>query len=1584
MTTNHQPWLLFVLLLILTYYTPCFSIAGDTLSPGHSLLESDTILSQGSKFELGFFKPGTSSKIYLGIWYKRFHEEIVWVANRENPLSHPSSSRLYLSENGNLLLFEGSSEIPVWSTNLTFPRSNITEAVLGDDGNFVLRDRSNTSTIFWESFDHPTDTWLPGAKLGIDKVTGKPQQVISWKNSEDPSPGVFSLGLDPNGSNQYFLKWNRSQIYWSSGLWNATSLNSLSEMSIILNYTFVSSKNERERYFTYSLRNPSTLARYRLDQTGQVRVLVWLTGVSLWSIFLSAPTNLSDVYALCGAFGVVQYPENFSNPCECLKGFKPFSIEDKRLNDWSGGCVRNSPLQCENNTYANDKKDWFMKISNMRLPVYSKAYLALNASRCELACMENCSCTAYAYNRSGCMIWEGALMNLLQLPYGGKIGQDIYLRLAADEYPDPSTKGESSSSNNLLLFDFDTELHAINDGMNIENNTKKQEKKDAELPLFSYKSVLAATNNFSAVNKLGEGGFGPVYKGKLLRGQEIAVKMLSKRSGQGIEEFRNETILIAKLQHRNLVRLLGCCIEQDEKILIYEYMPNKSLDFYLFDPTKKKMLCWEKRIHIIEGVAQGLLYLHQYSRLRIIHRDLKPSNILLDGEMKPKISDFGMARIVGGNETQANTKRIVGTYGYMSPEYAIKGLYSIKSDVFSFGVLLLEIVWELWRNGRSLELIEPTTGNPSSTSILSRFINIGLLCVQESPIDRPTMVDVVSFISNEYAPLPIPKPPAFCIDRNTTVANRGMGSMTTNHQPWLLFVLLLILSYYTPCFSIVGDTLSPGHSLLESDTILSQGSKFELGFFKPGTSSKIYLGIWYKRFHEEIVWVANRENPLSHPSSSRLYLSENGNLLLFEGSSEIPVWSTNLTFPRSNITEAVLGDDGNFVLRDRSNTSTIFWESFDHPTDTWLPGAKLGIDKVTGKPQQVISWKNSEDPSPGVFSLGLDPNGSNQYFLKWNRSQIYWSSGLWNVTSLNSLSEMSIILNYTFVSSKNGRGRYFTYSLRNPSTLARYRIDQTGQVRVLVWLTGISLWSIFLSAPTNLSDVYALCGAFGVVQYPENFSNPCECLKGFKPFSIEDNRLNDWSGGCVRNSPLQCENNTYANDKKDWFMKISNMRLPVYSKAYLALNASRCELACMENCSCTAYAYNRSGCMIWEGALMNLMQLPYGGKIGQDIYLRLAADEYPNPSTKGESSSSNNLLLFDFDTELHAINDGMNIENNTKKQEKKDAELPLFSYESVLAATNNFSAVNKLGEGGFGPVYKGKLLRGQEIAVKMLSKRSGQGIEEFRNETILIAKLQHRNLVRLLGCCIEQDEKILIYEYMPNKSLDFYLFDPTKKKMLGWEKRIHIIEGVAQGLLYLHQYSRLRIIHRDLKPSNILLDGEMKPKISDFGMARIVGGNETQANTKRIVGTYGYMSPEYAIKGLYSIKSDVFSFGVLLLEIVSGRKNTDFSNSDSLNLLSYVWELWRNGRSLELTDPTTGNPSSTSILSRFINIGLLCVQESPIDRPTMVDVVSFISNEYAPLPIPKPPAFCIDRNTTVANVENCSRNNITVSIMEAR
>ncbi|CDP17675.1 unnamed protein product [Coffea canephora] len=185
----------------------------------------------------------------------------------------------------------------------------------------------------------------------------------------------------------------------------------------------------------------------------------------------------------------------------------------------------------------------------------------------------------------------------------------------------------------------------------------------------------------------------------------------------------------------------------------------------------------------------------------------------------------------------------------------------------------------------------------------------------------------------------------------------------------------------------------------------------------------------------------------------------------------------------------------------------------------------------------------------------------------------------------------------------------------------------------------------------------------------------------------------------------------------------------------------------------------------------------------------------------------------------------------------KYEELPLYTYEELANATDNFQSNKRIGKGGFGPVYKGMLFDGREIAVKRLSNSSTQGIEEFMNEAVLISKLQHRNLVRLLGCCIDREEKMLVYEYMPNKSLDAYIFDANKPSLLDWRRRVIIVESIGRALLYLHRDSRLKIIHRDLKASNILLDEELKPKLSDFGLARIFGGNDDQANTNRVAGT---------------------------------------------------------------------------------------------------------------------------------------------------
>ncbi|WCJ29071.1 cysteine-rich RLK (RECEPTOR-like protein kinase) 25 [Euphorbia peplus] len=324
---------------------------------------------------------------------------------------------------------------------------------------------------------------------------------------------------------------------------------------------------------------------------------------------------------------------------------------------------------------------------------------------------------------------------------------------------------------------------------------------------------------------------------------------------------------------------------------------------------------------------------------------------------------------------------------------------------------------------------------------------------------------------------------------------------------------------------------------------------------------------------------------------------------------------------------------------------------------------------------------------------------------------------------------------------------------------------------------------------------------------------------------------------------------------------------------------------------------------------------------------------------------------------------------------------------SIYVATDNFSESNVLGQGGFGPVYKGILGDEKQVAVKRLSRSSEQGTEEFTNEVLLIMKLQHINLVRLLGFCVDGEEKFLVYEFMPSGSLDVILFDSRKRAELDWSIRINIINGIAKGILYLHEDSRLRIIHRDLKASNILLDNEMNPKISDFGMARIFTSSQGEANTARIVGTYGYMAPEYAMEGLYSTKSDVYSFGVLLLEIITGTRNAGFHKSKTASsLTSYVWHLWDKGKEVELMDPMLSGSCCPDEFSRQVQIGLLCVQEDASERPTMSSVVLMLKSEMVPLPQPKKPAFSVGRFTDQfeAEPDHLSVNDLTASVIVPR
>lgn len=409
-------------------------LGSDKLPEGNSLSGSDTIISEDGTFELGFFsKTGTSdNNLYLGIWYKNITEKtIVWVANREKPMRNTAGSRLRISADGdgNLILFDESDK--VWSTNMSsvFPAS--VEAVLLDVGNLIVRDVAKKSVIYWQSFDHPTDTWLPEGKLGFNKINGNMQQLTSWKNADDVSTGMFSVGISPNETNKYFLEWNKSKSYWSSGSWNGTIFSSVPELSYGKKFVFVS--NENESYYTYTNVDTAVLSMLRITPSGKFEQLTSFKSSSNLSVSFVQPRKESDIYASCGAFGI--FSNNSSTTCSCLQGFSPISAEATGRNDWFGGCERKLPLQCENSTSGKGKIDEYLKISNIRLPANPNVYPVQNDEQCKLACTQNCTCTAYAFNDRGCFFWEGAFYDVRQLSNNDYSRQDLYLKVSNADLP---------------------------------------------------------------------------------------------------------------------------------------------------------------------------------------------------------------------------------------------------------------------------------------------------------------------------------------------------------------------------------------------------------------------------------------------------------------------------------------------------------------------------------------------------------------------------------------------------------------------------------------------------------------------------------------------------------------------------------------------------------------------------------------------------------------------------------------------------------------------------------------------------------------------------------------------------------------------------------------------------------------------------------------------------------------------------------------------------------------------------------------------------------------------------------------------
>uniref|UniRef100_A0ACD5U2R9 Uncharacterized protein n=1 Tax=Avena sativa TaxID=4498 RepID=A0ACD5U2R9_AVESA len=814
---------------------------------------------------------------------------------------------------------------------------------------------------------------------------------------------------------------------------------------------------------------------------------------------------------------------------------------------------------------------------------------------------------------------------------------------------------------------------------------------------------------------------------------------------------------------------------------------------------------------------------------------------------------------------------------------------------------------------------------------------------------------------------------------------------------YTLLVLLLLLHIAPWCSYVAAadDTLRAGQVLaaIGGGRLVSRNGKFALGFFQPAanitgskshehTTSPWYLGIWFNKIPVfTTVWVANREEPITHSSlnSTQLKISSDGNLVItvnhVDRGTESLVWSThivNRTKNTTNTTSVVLLNSGNLALLTNSSQQML-WQSFDYPTDLTLPGAKFGRDKVTGFTRRVISKKSLIDPGLGPYSVELEATRGIILKRRINPNVVYWqyasstSSSL--IPILKSLVDLDPqtkgLINPIYVD--NDQEEYYMYTSPDESSSSFESLDISGRIKLSVWSEAKQSWETINYQPDDPCITPATCGPFTVCN--SNAQPFCDCMVGFSQKSPRDWEFGDRTGGCMRNTPLNCTSVKNMTSSTDMFHPIARVMLPYKPQIMVDATTQReCEEACVSSCSCTAYSYNNSRCFVWHRDLLSANLNDGIDNTAEDVlYLRVAAKDLPAPSILRKNK---NYLIVGVVTVASILGFGLIMWLVVWRNKLRLCGLPLwknqdsgcgimaFRYTDLVHATKNFS--DKLGGGGFGSVYKGVLSDSTCIAVKRLDGAS-QGEKQFRAEVSSIGLIQHINIVKLIGFCCERDKRLLVYEHMINGSLDSLLFKKSSGNdvVLNWNTRYQIALGVARGLSYLHQSCRECIIHCDIKPENILVDASFLPKVADFGLAALVGRNCSRVLTT-FRGTAGYLAPEWLSGVAITPKIDVYSFGMVLLEVLSGSRNSaETYNTSGSYYVKYfpiqAIDKLHEGDVRSLVDPWLHGDFNLAEAERLCKVAFWCIQDNEFDRPTMGEVVRVLEGlqDTSMPPIPR-------------------------------
>ncbi|RDX70153.1 L-type lectin-domain containing receptor kinase IX.1, partial [Mucuna pruriens] len=950
-----------------------------------------------------------------------------------------------------------------------------------------------------------------------------------------------------------------------------------------------------------------------------------------------------------------------------------------------------------------------------------------------------------------------------------------------------------------------------------------------------YEELVSATNNFEATQKLGQGGFGCVYKGYFKElNSYAAIKRISAGSTQGVKEYAAEVTIISQLRHRNLVKLTGWCHKKNDLFLIYEYMENGSLDSHIF--RGESMLSWQVRYNVALGLASALFYLQEEWEKCVLHRDIKSSNIMLDSSFNAKLGDFGLARLVD-HEKGSHTTVMAGTMGYLAPEYMSTGKARKESDMFSFGVVLLEVasgrkaihhkgkegqvslvewVWELYGFRNLLAAADPNLHGKFDVRQMECLLLVGLWCANPDCKTRPSIKQVIKVLNFE-APFPILPPhiPVLAFLPPTTdelffTATTTMVSAAP--QAMLLSIFFLLIVPYASPLSFNFTTFDPNDK-----SIIYEGSANPVAPTIQLTKNQLDKDMI------ESIGRATYYQPMHLWDKATRNLSD---------------FTTHFSFVIDSLGRSKYGDGIAFFLA---------------PSNSKLPNATKG----------------------GSMGLTLD----NQ--------------------PLNSTDNPFVAVEFDI----------YQNSWDPPHEHVGIDINSMRSVANMTWLADIKegklneAWISYNSSSLNLSVVFT----------------------GF-------------------------------NNDTNHTVRLQHLSATVDLRLYLP------EVVTFGFSSATGNATAIHSLNSWDFS-STLTAQENITKGGDPVAMSPTSNIAPSQKKKDKKGLAVGLVIggFVLIVGLSLISIGLwkkwkkgseeedhNFEEYMGEDFGRGAGPRKYSYAELAQAANGFKDEHKLGQGGFGGVYRGYLKDTKShVAIKRVSEDSDQGIKEFASEVRTISRLRHRNLVHLIGWCHERKNLLLVYEYMPNGSLDIHLF--KKQIFLKWAVRYNIARGLASALLYLHEEWEQCVVHRDIKSSNIMLDSEFNAKLGDFGLARFVD-HAKGAQTTALAGTMGYMAPECATSGRASKESDVYSFGVVALEIACGRKPINHkAQENEINIVQWVWGRYGRGRILEAVDPRLDGDFEEEQIKCLMIVGLWCAHPDYNNRPSIRQAIQVLNFE-APLP----------------------------------